>query len=137
MADFVGGAGLKSASLATTVRVTPQGRTVHDGPFAETRELRAETLQMGYSMNRLLHELGDFPPPLLDAIAASPGQRSASSGTFPYVWSCAAAAWQIPPPGAGRRSPPSNIVSAICQPVLMLTDFPRMELKENTAPAGI
>ncbi|WP_374600090.1 YciI family protein [Brevundimonas sp.] len=35
---FVGGAGLKSASLATTVRVTPQGRTVHDGPFAETRE---------------------------------------------------------------------------------------------------
>ena len=35
---FVGGAGLKSASLATTVRVSPQGRTVHDGPFAETRE---------------------------------------------------------------------------------------------------
>jgi hypothetical protein len=33
-----GGAGLKSASLATTVRVTPEGRTVHDGPFAETRE---------------------------------------------------------------------------------------------------
>lgn len=35
---FVGGAGLKSASVATTVRVTPSGRTVHDGPFAETRE---------------------------------------------------------------------------------------------------
>lgn len=35
---FVGGAGLKSVSTATTVRVTPQGRTVHDGPFAETRE---------------------------------------------------------------------------------------------------
>jgi hypothetical protein len=33
-----GGAGLKSASLATTVRVTPEGRTVHDGPFAETHE---------------------------------------------------------------------------------------------------
>ena len=27
----------------------------------ETAELRAETLQMGYSMQRLLHELGDFP----------------------------------------------------------------------------
>jgi hypothetical protein len=35
---FVGGAGLKSTTLATTVRVTPEGRTVHDGPFAETRE---------------------------------------------------------------------------------------------------
>jgi hypothetical protein len=33
-----GGAGLKSAATATTVRVTPEGRTVHDGPFAETRE---------------------------------------------------------------------------------------------------
>ena len=33
-----GGAGLKSTGVATTVRVTAQGRTVHDGPFAETRE---------------------------------------------------------------------------------------------------
>jgi hypothetical protein len=33
-----GGAGLKPVAMATTVRVTPQGRTVHDGPFAETRE---------------------------------------------------------------------------------------------------
>lgn len=32
-----GGAGLKS-SATTRVRVTPEGRTVHDGPFAETRE---------------------------------------------------------------------------------------------------
>jgi urease accessory protein len=56
----------------------------------ETAELRAETLQMGYSMKRLLHELGDFPQPLLDEIAASPAP------TFPYVWSSAAAAWQIP-----------------------------------------
>lgn len=56
----------------------------------ESAELRAETLQMGYSMQRLLHELGDFPRPLLDAIAVSP------SPTFPYMWTCAAAAWQIP-----------------------------------------
>ena len=35
---FVGGAGLKSVATATTVRVSPAGRTVHDGPFAETRE---------------------------------------------------------------------------------------------------
>lgn len=32
------GAGLKSASTATTVRVANGQRTVHDGPFAETRE---------------------------------------------------------------------------------------------------
>ena len=60
----------------------------------ESAELRAETLQMGYSMQRLLHELGDFPPPLLAAIAASPAP------TFMLGWSCAAAAWQIPPTDA-------------------------------------
>ena len=56
----------------------------------ESAELRAETLQMGYSMKRLLHELGDFPQPLLDAIAVSPAP------TFLYVWTAAATAWQIP-----------------------------------------
>lgn len=56
----------------------------------EAAELRAETLQMGYSMKRLLHELGDFPQPLLDAVAVSPAP------TLPFVWSCAAAQWQIP-----------------------------------------
>ena len=60
----------------------------------ETAELRAETLQMGYSMKRLLHELGDFPPPLLDAIAVSPAP------TFVFTWTAAAAAWQIPPQDA-------------------------------------
>ena len=49
---------------------------------------------MGYSMQRLLHELGDFPAPLLDAVAVSPAP------TFLYVWTCAAAAWQIPPQDA-------------------------------------
>ena len=57
----------------------------------ESAELRAETLQMGYSMQRLLHELGDFPPPLLAAIAVSP------TPTLMLGWSCAAAAWQILP----------------------------------------
>lgn len=33
-----GGAGLKCSDTATTVRITAEGRTVHDGPFAETRE---------------------------------------------------------------------------------------------------
>ena len=57
----------------------------------ETAELRAETLQMGYSMQRLLHQLGDFPAPLLDSLAVSPAP------TFLYAWTCAAAAWQIQP----------------------------------------
>jgi len=55
----------------------------------ESAELRAETLQMGYSMKRLLHELGDFPQPLLDAVAVSPAP------TLAYVWACAASAWEI------------------------------------------
>ncbi|MBI3094489.1 MAG: urease accessory protein UreF [Rhodocyclales bacterium] len=72
------------------------GETVRelDAEYLATREcaeLRAETLQMGYSMQRLLHELGDFPPPLLAAIAVSP------TPTLMLGWSCAAAAWQIAP----------------------------------------
>ena len=34
----VGGAGLKSAAFATTIRNAKGGRTVHDGPFAESKE---------------------------------------------------------------------------------------------------
>ena len=35
----VGGAGLKSAAAATTVRTSAGGgKTLHDGPFAETKE---------------------------------------------------------------------------------------------------
>ena len=56
----------------------------------ETAELRAESLQMGYSLLRLLNELGVFPQERLDAIGASP------QPAFPYVWSCVAAAWEIP-----------------------------------------
>ena len=34
----VGGAGLKGTASATTVRASSGKRTVHDGPFAETKE---------------------------------------------------------------------------------------------------
>jgi hypothetical protein len=34
----VGGAGLKNTDSATTVRTTKGAQTVHDGPFAETKE---------------------------------------------------------------------------------------------------
>jgi urease accessory protein len=60
----------------------------------ETAELRAETLQMGYSMRRLLNELGDFPPHFLASLDAEP-QHS-----FALIWACAAAAWKIPPQDA-------------------------------------
>jgi urease accessory protein len=56
----------------------------------ETAELRAETLQMGYSLLRLLRELGDFPA---DTLAALDAMGDAS---FPTAWSAAAAVWDIP-----------------------------------------
>lgn len=67
----------------------------------ETAELRAETLQMGYSLLRLLNELGDFPRQRLDAMGegdtstSASASESASAPTFPYVWSCVAATWEI------------------------------------------
>ena len=52
----------------------------------ETAELRAETLQMGHSLVRLLTDLGDFPVQRLAAF---------SEPSFPLAWSCAAASWSI------------------------------------------
>jgi hypothetical protein len=34
----VGGAGLKATTSATTVRTSDGAKTIHDGPFAETKE---------------------------------------------------------------------------------------------------
>ncbi|MEF8719619.1 MAG: urease accessory UreF family protein [Candidatus Accumulibacter necessarius] len=54
----------------------------------ESSELRAETVQMGYSLRRLLHDLDDFPvPPALDALPEV---------AFPTGWALAAAVWEIP-----------------------------------------
>jgi len=53
----------------------------------ETAELRAETLQMGFSLSRLLTDLASF---------AAPGKMGFSQPSFPLAWSCAAAAWSIP-----------------------------------------
>lgn len=58
----------------------------------ETAELRAETVQMGWSLVKLLAEL--------DAFAALPGWRARllaiDTPCFPCAWSAAAAAWQVP-----------------------------------------
>ena len=67
-----------------------------DAEFAasrETSELRAETLQMGHSLVRLLAGLEPF--------AALPGWGARLAALpepcYPTVWSAAAAAWEVPP----------------------------------------
>ncbi|MHB9117354.1 MAG: urease accessory protein UreF [Burkholderiales bacterium] len=52
----------------------------------ESAELRAETVQMGYSLARLLADLPDFPAQRLAAFAEP---------SFPLAWSCAVAEWAI------------------------------------------
>jgi len=56
----------------------------------ESAELRAETLQMGYSLQTLLVEIGDFDH-------RSRAQLGAITDiTFPAAFACAAAKWEIP-----------------------------------------
>jgi urease accessory protein len=61
----------------------------------ETSELRAETVQMGFSMRRLLRDLRD------DTLAAvATLVETQAEVAFPTVWSGIAAAWQIEPEAA-------------------------------------
>ena len=53
----------------------------------ESAELRAETAQMGYSLARLLTDLGVFPTASLATF---------SQPSFPLAWSCAASSWGVP-----------------------------------------
>ncbi len=57
----------------------------------ESAELRAETLQMGHSLRRLLDDLRQLPPVFVAQIAVPPAP------TFMHVWSGLAANWQIAP----------------------------------------
>ena len=57
----------------------------------ETAELRAETLQMGWSLRRLLLELDEFDAPAL-ALLESPSEIA-----FPTAYTFAVAQWRIPP----------------------------------------
>ena len=61
----------------------------------ESAELRAETAQMGFSLNRLLNDLG---VPALSALRAELARLPEIA--FPTVWSGLAAAWQIDPHNA-------------------------------------
>lgn len=55
----------------------------------ESSELRAETLQMGYSLRCLLHDLGSLSLPPTSALL--------QEITFPAGWALAAAVWAIDP----------------------------------------
>jgi len=56
----------------------------------ETAELRAETLQMGHSLRRLLTGLEDFPASRAEDL------RGFDAPTYLLAWACAASAWQVP-----------------------------------------
>jgi urease accessory protein len=57
----------------------------------ETSELRAETLQMGHSLRRVLREL-----PAFASLERWPGRLDAlAEPAFPTAWSAAAAAWEV------------------------------------------
>ena len=57
----------------------------------ESAELRAETVQMGFSLRRLLNDLGDAA---LASVRA--GVEPLAELAFPTVWSGLASAWKIP-----------------------------------------
>lgn len=61
----------------------------------ESAELRAETVQMGFSMRRLLHDLRDNS---LAGVAQT--VEPLPEVSFPTVWAGIAAAWQIDPEAA-------------------------------------
>jgi urease accessory protein len=56
----------------------------------ESAELRSATVQMGFSMHKLLAALTDVPAFLLSTLESMP------EPTLPCTWSGAAGAWQIP-----------------------------------------
>jgi urease accessory protein len=56
----------------------------------ESAELRAETLQMGYSLQRLLLEIGGFDKHALEQL------RGIADIAFPAAFAFAAVQWQIP-----------------------------------------
>ena len=60
----------------------------------ESAELRAETLQMGHSLRRLIDDLRDLPQKLVERVGELPRP------TFLAIWSGLAAAWQIAPADA-------------------------------------
>jgi urease accessory protein len=67
-----------------------------------TAELRAETLQMGHSLVKLLQGLPEFTESIFPLPNPSPtcGGRAHAITSFPLAWSCVAANWNIEPEDA-------------------------------------
>jgi urease accessory protein len=89
-----GAARLEAVYLGHMLRAWQQGQPDQaqalDAAFLasrETAELRAETLQMGHSLARLLRDLGAFSTQALGSFAEP---------SYPLVWSFAAMAWSVP-----------------------------------------
>lgn len=61
----------------------------------ESAELRAETAQMGFSLNRLVHDLRDPGLATIETTLAGLGEI-----TFPTAWAGLAANWKIEPQAA-------------------------------------
>lgn len=60
----------------------------------ETAELRAETVQMGYSLTRLLNEINEADAPSFAQL------QRIDEPAFPTAYACASAHWQIAPQAA-------------------------------------
>jgi urease accessory protein len=68
----------------------------------ESAELRAETLQMGHSLRRLIDDLRDLPNDFVARVAAltskaEPAGAVPRAPTFPTLWSALAVHWTIEP----------------------------------------
>jgi urease accessory protein len=79
---------------AAWARGNPAAITALNDEFLSTREsaeIRAASVQMGFSLRALLCNLPDLPAGTVDAL------RVIREPSLPCVWSAAAAAWQIEP----------------------------------------
>ncbi|HEX5125951.1 MAG TPA: urease accessory UreF family protein [Rhodocyclaceae bacterium] len=86
----------EAPALVASMRAWKNADGIHVGQLnerfvatRETAELRAETLQMGYSLARLLRDLDDIPENIRIALA------SIAEISYPAAWSAAAVAWQL------------------------------------------
>ncbi|WP_036166304.1 urease accessory protein UreF [Massilia sp. 9096] len=62
----------------------------------DTAELRAETVQMGYSLTRLLAELGVAEPSMLALLGDTRDGRAERAASLPAAFACAVDALDIP-----------------------------------------
>jgi urease accessory protein len=94
-----GVAGWEAPAMAAAMRAWQSGDDARVGRLdrefvagRECAELRAETVQMGHSLARLLGELAAF----VDVADYATRLRALAEPAYPTVWAAAAAAWSVP-----------------------------------------